>query len=158
MVDAFAARWRSWHDRCNGAEADRVGVRLQLHPFGPRSARAARVGGEPGLRARRTGHSAHRAPLPHHSRHHDRLPTDTAPAASQTLLPTQHALPSVPDLAPSHHTQLHLLVRTIFLRHENANRVVDAERLEATNGTGMPQASTRPISLEAGCSELADSG
>ena len=45
-------------------------------------------------------------------------PTDTAPAASQTLLPPPHSPPSVPDLAPSHHTHLHLLVRTTFLRHE----------------------------------------
>ena len=35
-------------------------------------------------------------------------PTDTAPAASHTLLPPPHSPPSVPDLAPSHHTHFHL--------------------------------------------------
>jgi hypothetical protein len=29
------------------------------------------------------------------------------------------------DIAPSHHTQLHLLVRTTFLRHEKDDRVED---------------------------------
>jgi hypothetical protein len=48
-------------------------------------------------------------------------PTDTAPAASQTLLPPSHSSSSVPDLAPSHHTHLHQRCGRPFLRHEKAS-------------------------------------
>jgi hypothetical protein len=64
-----------------------------------------------GIRPPRAPHrqsGASRAASPHHSRHHDELPTDTAPPASQTPLPPPHSSHSVPDLAPSHHTHFHL--------------------------------------------------
>ncbi len=119
-----AARSRSWLDRCNGGHCTgRVVAGLRGTPAGTRSACAARDGG-PGLHGRRPSHPAtsfadvlRRVPAsqppPRQS-----SPADTVPAASQTLLPPPHSSPSVPDLAPSHHRQLHQRCARPFLRHE----------------------------------------
>ena len=108
-VGQATPRWWSWYDRCKGAEEAESASGLSSTSARGRARRVPRGWGDPASTspAPAIRHIARRLaaiqPAPR------RTPlTDTAPPASQTPLPPPHSSPSVPDLAPSHHTHFHL--------------------------------------------------